>query len=229
MVTIRNELQTLQEKLQESVTVDVTKLLQQQSTVNTNTANIAALQLIVDAIGKKQIQHTTALTDLETLGAHNTVGLNGTQSYCNNYLKRIIIPYLMESYPRAMARLYNNQIGLFNAVNSLHISQGMRPVMLVHGQPSLYQPNTGPPKDTKKFDPVMTTTQFKTIGVNPDVVQDAIKSDTDASKALDTMRRTLVGNIPVLNQSWTPLLQVTDIPLTVTDKADQAGDQPWQL
>ncbi|KAH3831493.1 hypothetical protein DPMN_104761 [Dreissena polymorpha] len=71
IVTIRNELQKLQEKLQECVTVDVTKLLQQQSTVNTNAANIAALQVIVDALGKNQIKHSTTLTDLETLGAHN--------------------------------------------------------------------------------------------------------------------------------------------------------------
>ncbi|KAH3738863.1 hypothetical protein DPMN_045506 [Dreissena polymorpha] len=231
IVTIRNEIQQLTEKLQESVTVDVTKLLQQQGTVKTNSDHITALQIIVEALGKKVVEHSRTLVDLSTLGAHNTQELSGTSNYCENYLKRLIIPYLMETYPRIMAKLYNNQIGLYNAVNSLHVSQGMRPVMLVHGQPSLYQPDTGPPKDTKNFDPIMTTTKFKYIRVNPDVIQDTIKTDSDAEKLLTQMRRTMVGNVPVLNPSWTPLLQVSDIPLNVTDKADTAGDQgsSWQL
>ncbi|KAH3837679.1 hypothetical protein DPMN_111080 [Dreissena polymorpha] len=129
----------------------------------------------------------------------------------------MVIPYLMEVYPKIFARLYSNQIGLSNAINSVNITQSLKPEYMVQGVPTIHVPGTGRASVGRHFIPITGITNFKTVRVDPLTEGDTVKTDRDARILMANVKRTLLDNIPVLNKSWTPQLHFIE---TVIDLAD---------
>ncbi|KAH3853034.1 hypothetical protein DPMN_095557 [Dreissena polymorpha] len=140
---LKKQLKDLSDKFTDMQNLDITKALAVQGNVRKNTDAITALQARLENNEKAVQRQETTLTDTLDLAQHNVVKLTSVEQYVNTYLKKMVIPYQMETYPEMFARLYNNQIGLSNAINSVGITQGLKLEYMVAGVPSVHVPGTG--------------------------------------------------------------------------------------
>ncbi|KAH3773953.1 hypothetical protein DPMN_175324 [Dreissena polymorpha] len=96
---------TLEDKVNKMQTLDITKALAMQATVEKNADLLEALEARMLSAETFLTRQGVTLTDISVLTTHNIANITNMQQYVNTYLKKMVIPYMLESYPEMFGRL----------------------------------------------------------------------------------------------------------------------------